>query len=284
MLGATGMLGPALVAEACHRQMEVVAAGRSGPDIEVDVRDENVLRDAFAHARPTLVVNSAAMIDIGTCESHPELAYAVNARAVALLAELCHEHSARLIQVSTDHYFAGDGRAQHDEAAAVRLINEYARTKFAGEAFALSRPDSLVIRTNITGFRGRSGSPTFVEWAIAAIEAGKRMTLFNDFYTSTMATGDCAVALFDLIESGASGLFNVASAQVSSKREFVTALADSLGCPLNDPISGSVRGLRPPRAESLGLDVSRTEQVLSRQLPDLQATVKSLIATRPAPA
>jgi dTDP-4-dehydrorhamnose reductase len=283
VLGATGMLGRALVAEARRRQIDTVGAGRSGPDVKVDMCDEVALREAVARIGPAVVINSAALVGLAECESRPDVAYAVNARAVALLVELCREHSTRLVQVSTDHYFSDDGRVRHDEHAPIRLVNEYARTKLAGEAFALTRSDSLVIRTNVTGFRGNDRAPTFVEWAITAIEADERMTLFDDFYTSTMAARDFAIALFDLIESRASGLLNVASSQVASKREFVEALAERLGCPLSNPVSGSVWELRPRRAESLGLDVRRAEQRLGRPLPGLLESVETLVSSRPAP-
>lgn len=275
------MLGQALMSEAARRDIEVRGASRSGPDIAVDIRDGAALREILEQTRPDVVINSAAIVDLGACESRPDLAYAVNARAVALLTETIAAHPARLVQVSTDHYFVGDGPALHDEHAPVQLVNEYARTKFAGEAFALCRDDALVIRTNVTGFRGAADRPTFIEWALGAIERGEQLTLFDDFHTSTMSAGACATALFDLIERDAAGLLNVASSQVSSKLEFVTALAEALGRPLRDPTAGSVRGLQPPRAESLGLDVARAEALLGRALPDLQSTVQSLLATRP---
>jgi dTDP-4-dehydrorhamnose reductase len=278
------MLGQALMSEASHRGIDARGASRSGPDITVDVQAPDELLAALGRTRPDVVINSAALVDISTCESQPDLAYAVNARAVAVVSEVCLRESIRLVQVSTDHYFVGDGAAVHDEQAQVRLVNEYARSKFAGEAFALRLANALVIRTNITGFRDKPDKPTFVEWAIRAIQEGEQMTLFDDFYTSTMAVSDCATALFDLLDSDATGLFNVASAEVSSKLEFVSALAHALDRPLQDPTVGSVRGLRPQRAESLGLDVSRAESVLGRELPDLETTVHSLVAMRPLAA
>lgn len=278
------MLGQAIVSEAHGRRMDVCGAGRSGPDITVDVRDGLALDDALARVRPDVVINSVAIVDLGRCEAEPALAYAVNARTVALLAESCRRHSARLVHISTDHYYVGDGNAPHDELAPVHLVNEYARTKFAGEAFALTLPRSLVIRTNVTGFRGRPDSPTFIEWAIAAIGSGEPLTLFDDFYTSTMAAHDCAGAVFDAVEAEATGVLNVASSEVSSKLAFVTALAEEMGHPLNEPLTGTVRGLLPRRAESLGLDVSRAESILGRPMPDLRATVGVLAVNRPLPA
>ena len=75
--------------------------------------------------------------------------------------------------VSTDHYWQGDGRLLHAEDAPIQLVNEYARSKHAGERFALSGSGpSLALRTNIVGVRGWKGRPTFAEWAVGAIRRG----------------------------------------------------------------------------------------------------------------
>ena len=135
------------------------------------------------------------MTDLAACEADPAAAYAVNARAVAILAESCRTHGCRLVQVSTDHYFTGDGAGLHDERSPVRFLNDYARSKFAGEAFALSLPNALVLRTNITGFRGWPDKPTFAEWSFTTITQGMPITLFDDSDTSTMDAHGFARAL-----------------------------------------------------------------------------------------
>jgi dTDP-4-dehydrorhamnose reductase len=276
LLGASGMLGQAIAAEGARRGVEVVGAARSGTDVELDVRDEAALARVLTDLQPGVVVNSAAIVDLGGCESDPGAAYEVNARPAALLARDLPAGT-RLVQISTDHYWTGDGALAHGEDARVVLLNEYARTKFAGEAFALAREGALVVRTNVTGLRGDPARPTFAEWAIGAIEGGEPMTLFDDFHSSTMATTDLALALFDLLDRGADGLVNVASSEVASKKTFIEALAEALQIALVDPSTGSVRGLAPPRAESLGMDVSHAERLLGRPLPDLAATVRRLV-------
>jgi dTDP-4-dehydrorhamnose reductase len=280
VLGATGMLGSALVAGGRARGHEVVGAGRSGPDLAVDVTDPAALTAAVADSHADVVVNTVALVSLAGCEDNPALAYAVNARPPALLAEATSHAGSRLVQISTDHFWTGDGSALHAEDAPVRLVNEYARTKFAGEAFALTLPGALVLRTNITGFRGRTGAPTFAEWALGAIEADEALTLFDDFYTSTMACSDFSEAMLDLLDLGARGVVNLASSQVSTKQEFLTALADATGHPLAGATTASVRGLSPARGESLGLDVSHAERLLGRKLPDLAATISTLLADR----
>jgi dTDP-4-dehydrorhamnose reductase len=159
----------------------------------------------------------------------------------------------------------------------VRLINEYARSKYAGEGFARAYANTLTVRTNVTGYRGLDGRPTFIEWVVGALQDGDEMTLFDDFYTSTVDAPSLARAIVDLVYAGQTGLVNVASSQVASKQEFIQAMAAEMGIERDFGVA-SVRGMDPPRAESLGLDVSLAESVLGRSLPDLSATVGALVA------
>lgn len=276
VLGATGMVGQAVVRAARARDVDVVGVARSGGDLKADLLVDDELRRVVSDVRAPLVINCAALVNHTQAEEDPALAYALNARLVGVLAEAARD--ARIVHVSTDQFWTGDGDAKHAEDAPVRLVNEYARSKFAGEAFALTAPDALVVRTNVTGLRGDAGRPTFIEWVFGALEAGEDLKLFDDFYTSTMAAPDLADALLDLIAGDARGLLNVASSEVSHKQRFILAVAAAMGLPEPPHEVASVVGLWPPRAESLGLDVSRAEAVLQRPLPDLEATARTLVA------
>ena len=278
ILGSTGMLGRALSTEGRRRNNSVVGMARSGADINGDIADSDRLTTALAASRPDIVINSAAMTSVDGCEHNPGHAYLVNARAAGVLAEAAGKLGAYLVQISTDHYFTGDGERMHDEAEPVRLLNEYARTKYAGEQFTLINPGALVVRTNVVGFRRHPANPTFVEWVIRSLQQQSPMTLFDDYYVSSIDVGHLSSALFDLLPSRPSGVLNVAACRVSSKRAFVEALANRLDLPTGHCRSGSVRSMPGTlRAESLGLDVSKAEQLLGRALPDLQGVVDRLI-------
>lgn len=278
VLGATGLLGQAFMSEARARGLPCSGVARSGTDHAVDATDAQALRALICDTAPALIVNCVAVTNHAACEEQPALAFLVNARTPALLAHLCCETGARLVHISSDHLFSGDGSAPHDETARVSLLNEYARTKYAGERLALTDPSALVIRTNIVGLRCWPDRPTFAEWALDAIESARPLTLFDDFFTSSMHTRACAAGVLDLVDTGARGLVNVASSQVSSKREFMQALAHAVGADLHDVEAGSVRELVPRRAESLGLDVTRAQRLLDRRLPDLTDTVAAIVA------
>ena len=276
--GSTGMLGQAWMRTATQRGINAVGASRSSADHPLDLRNEADLARILDKCNPDLVVNCAAMTDLEAYEANPAGAHAINASAVRVLGEQCTVRGIRLVQISTDQYFTGDGDLKHDETATVQLVNQYARGKHAAEKFALMCPGSLVLRTNVVGFRGWSKT-TFVEWVIESLASGGKMTLFEDFFTSSIDAGSFASAALDLIGKRASGLLNLASSEVSSKQRFIEELAGAFGYSLANATSGSVRSIGGARrAESCGLDVTRAEQLLGYRLPILSQVIEALRA------
>ena len=276
VIGATGMLGQALYCEGQRRDFVMMGVARTGTDFSVDITDSRSFEQILESVMPDIVINAAAITSLAACENNPGGAYLVNARAVAVMANLCMRHGSYFIQISTDHYFRGDGDGKHAESAQVSLVNEYAMSKYAGESFALTCPNALIIRTNIIGFR-RRGAQTFVEWAIQSLENGSRMTLFEDFFTSSLHVGGFAAALFDLIPAKTSGILNLASKEVSNKKQFIEMLADALGFFASNVVTGSVESLTDARrANSLGLDVSKAEALLGYDLPTARQVVGAL--------
>jgi dTDP-4-dehydrorhamnose reductase len=276
VLGATGMLGQALMTTGRAQGMQMLGAARTGTNRVLDIEDTEALANLIANTRPAIIINAAALAGVALCEREPGRAYAVNARCVAVLAEAARACGAWLVQVSTDHYFSGDGCTAHGELSTVRLLNEYARSKYAGESFALTYPGALVLRTNIVGFRGH-GTPTFVEWILNELKQEKTIQAFDDYFVSSLTVRQFSVALFDLLPKRPTGILNLGARNVFSKKSFIEGVRDSLMDGSGRIESASVdilTGCR--RAESLGLDVSRAEQILGRPLPTLAEVVANL--------
>lgn len=279
VMGATGTLGQAVMAAAQNRGMDAVGAARSGADHVVDVIDGAALAALVSAVQPEIVVNCAALTDLNQCEQDPAANWLVNARAAGLLAAAAPD--ARLLHVSTDHFFTGAGNHPHDETAPVTLVNEYARAKFAAESLVSTHRDALAVRTNVVGWRGWDGRPAFVEWASVTLRRGETISGFDDFFTSSIDAPALSEALLDLAAMPVRGLLNVASREVASKLQFIRALADAMDMDGADIQAGSVRALPVARAESAGLDVTRAETLLGRHLPTLQDVVEALVAQEP---
>ena len=278
LLGATGLLGQAVRRAAGQRSLQVIGVARSGAaELQLDLTDAAAVEAAFDRCRPSLVINAAAETNLEACERDPGRAYLINARLPGLVASLSQRHAARFVQVSTDHYHRGDGNRLHAESEPVRLLNEYARTKYAGEAFALTAPGTLIVRTNIVGFRGWQGRPTFVEWALGALRSQATFSAFEDMWTSSIDVHAFAEHLFGLVDRGAVGIVNLAAREASSKLEFIRLLARRAGLDDSHAVPASVHGVSGiPRADSLGLDVTRAETLLGRRMPGTAEVVDAL--------
>lgn len=280
LLGANGMLGQSIYKQfSKDTNIQIFTAARNDAMYKFDLLDDAALRECFDAVQPDVCINSAAIVNLSLCEENRLLAYNTNARLCSMLTELCGRYRTYYIQISTDHYYNGDGRKKHDEHATITLSNEYAKTKYVGEKFTELYDKSLILRTNIVGFRGIVSRPTFLEWAIENILNRKSMTLFNDFYTSSISTCLFADILRDVLKNQLLGIYNLASNTVSSKEEFIVNLSKSLfDCiPVYDV--GSLEGLcGVKRANSLGLDVSGIELALGYAMPDLEKVLYSIKA------
>lgn len=279
IIGASGMLGRALLSEAAVRGMTAWGAARSGTEFCLDATRDDELDILIDRLKPEVVINTAALTNISECQKNPGQAYLINARFVGILANVCLKRQIWLVHISTDHYFTGDKDKRHDESSPVSLVNEYARTKYTGERFALTNPSALIIRTNIVGFRGRKDNPTFMEWVVQSLKGGLPMVLFDDSFVSSIHSRQFAIILFDLFKERPQGVLNIASRDVFNKKSLIENIAVRLGYQLRNAKTGSIFDFQGvPRAESLGLDVSRAESIIKRRLPDMQAVIDSTIS------
>ena len=135
-----------------------------------------------------------------------------------------------------------------------------------------------MVRTNIVGFRGLSGKPTFLEWVLTQLKEKKDFKAFDDFITSSIDVGSFSESLLAPISGPKPlGILNLASSQVASKKEFIEAIAHEFHFSLEKMSTASVKDLSgAKRGESLGLDVSRAESLLGQSLPGLKKVAKNL--------
>ena len=100
----------------------------------------------FDQYQPDLLLYCHAVCDVPRCEAAPDWAREVNmvylGRVIAALPQ-----TTRLVYVSSDHVFGGDG--VYDEDSLPCPISVYGRTRVDAEALVLARPGSLVIRAGL---------------------------------------------------------------------------------------------------------------------------------------
>jgi len=277
LLGSAGMLGTAIYVEGKQRGFEILGVDIVDAQIILDISNSIELTKLIEQEKPDVIINTVAITSVDICENNPGLAYMVNARPVAIMASLSKELNIYLVHISTDHFFTGDKHLKHDEYAPVVLLNEYARTKFTAEQFSLTNQDSLVIRTNILGFKNSPKQMAFADWIFKSLQENTPIKLFDDYFVSSLTIKQLSQYLFDLLPFRPAGILNIASRDVFSKKQLILEINKKAGFHRTNLKTGSVLELYPRRAESLGLNVNKVESILGLSMPSFDQVVDDLI-------
>jgi len=278
VLGHWGTLGQAVMSVAAARGWRTLGfSRRSVPGLNLArVGDLTPWLEPLA---PALVINAAAISDVGAAEADPMAAMDVHARLPALLADWGRRSGTPWVQVSTDHFWSGNENQLHDENAAVKTANVLARTWREGERMALRDPGCLLVRTHVAGFRGRAGQPTFVEHLIGAVGRGEIVHACTDVWASPIEAHQLAGAMLDLVDIGVTGRLHVAAREATSQADFAEAFIRASGhSPTQLRRTQRPARQQPRRANATGLDVSRAEAWLGRPLPTADEVAQALAA------
>ena len=124
---------------------KVVAVGRR----ECDMSDEAQVRKAMQDAEPDVIVNAMAYTAVDKAEQETDLATAINATSVGILAHLAKSSDALLVHYSTDYVYAGDKDHAYVESDVTGPRSAYGRTKLAGEDLVRAHCDThFIFRTS----------------------------------------------------------------------------------------------------------------------------------------
>jgi dTDP-4-dehydrorhamnose reductase len=219
--GAAGMLGADLQRALAGR--EVTALSRA----DLDVTDLDAVRAAVRGH--DAIINAAAYTKVDDAETNEELAYAVNATGTQNLAIAAAEAKAKLVTVSTDYVFRGDGTSPYEENAQRDPINAYGRTKAAGEELALAaHPDgTYIVRT--AWLYGADG-PNFAKTMVRLAGSHETLSVVADQLGQPTWSGDLAERIVALLDSDApAGIYHGTNSGEATWFEFAKAVFSEAG-------------------------------------------------------
>jgi dTDP-4-dehydrorhamnose reductase len=278
ILGSTGMLGSQLL-KFYESFPDVVVKGvsRSGLNGDkVDLLKKNDLVKYFERFKPQVIFNCAANTNINDCEEKPIEAYEINAYMPGYVSDYCKKNSIKYVHFSTDHYYVG-AKKRHHTNEEVNLVNEYSKTKYLGEILVKQNYESLIIRTNIVGYKYYSHRSTFAEWVINELKDQHYIDGYRNVYVSSIDIYSLSSVIHKMVKENAVGIYNVASRDVYSKLEFIYELCSVFGYDKKyvnevDYISSGTF----KRATSMGLDVGKVEKEYEIKLPTLSEVIINL--------
>jgi len=271
ILGGRGMLGTDL-AKICRREDFDVKVF----DLpEFDITNSRQLKQAVGSAK--IIVNCAAYTNVDGAESEAELAYLVNAEAVGRLGALVKDANAWLLHVSTDFVFDGQLDRPYVETDPTDPINEYGKTKLAGEQLlGYSGCHYCIMRIEWT--YGATGN-NFITKLIQRAKTDKVLKVVDDQIGSPTATTEVAKVICELLRIKPTGVFHFASAGYVSRYEMAKFILDNLSidvtllpCKTSDFVTAAERPLNSR------FDCSKIKALLDEPIELWQVSLEYFLA------
>lgn len=217
--GAGGQLGRALIASAPER-VEAIAFTRA----ELDLCKAEAIEAAVAAHAPDLIINAAAYTAVDKAESDHDTAYAVNCDAAGVLARAAARHDARLVHISTDFVFDGTAGRPYAPNAATAPLSVYGASKLAGEHVVLAAlPTALIVRT---AWVYAPCSTSFMATMLRLMVERPEVRVVADQVGTPTHAASLAAAIWQLAQSGASGIHHFTDAGIASWYDFAVAIQE----------------------------------------------------------
>lgn len=221
--GATGQLGYDVCKVLTERKIPHVGLGSKDCDI---TNRESVLA-LFDKVQPTAVIHCAAYTKVDLAEDEPERCWAVNVDGTRNIAEACRIHKAKMLYISTDYVFPGDGENHYLPDSPTGPKGNYGRTKLAGElAVQAMLTEYFIVR--ISWVFGINGS-NFVKTMLKLSETRDTLTVVCDQIGSPTYTADLAPLLCDMIASDKYGVYHATNEGECSWADFSRAIFAAAG-------------------------------------------------------
>lgn len=250
---------------------------------ELDITRKGDCDQALSAHKPDWVINAAAYTAVDRAESEREAAFAVNEQGVLNLASACHQAGARLLHISTDFVFSGEGNRPYTPEDRPDPQSVYGASKLAGE-WVLERHthNAVVVRTS--WLYSRNGH-NFVKTLLRLMAEKPELTVVDDqLGTPTWGRGLALTLWAGVLKSVPGGIYHWSDAGVASWYDFAVAIQDialELGLleeaiPVR-PIPSRDYPQTAPRPRYSVLDKSLTETVFGVEAQHWRRQLKQML-------
>ena len=184
-----------------NREIELV-----NTDVEeLDITDIGKVLAFVREVKPYAIINCAAHTNVNACEKDVDNAYRINAIGPRNLSIAAAETGAKLMQVSTDYVFAGNGDRPYTEFDATSPLGVYGGSKLAGENFVRDFAKKyFIVRTAWLYGEGKN----FVKTMLRLSETHDKVRVVKDQMGTPTSADELAKAIAYLLPTDNYGIFH----------------------------------------------------------------------------
>ena len=179
------------------------------PYISLDITDKEAVNRILKEVKPDVVVHCAAWtaVDLAEDSDKQEMVKKINADGTQYIASACKELDCKMIYISTDYVFDGQGTLPWEpDCKDYKPLNVYGRSKLLGEQ-AVSKTLEKYFIVRIAWVFGQNGR-NFIKTMLTVGKNHDKLTVVNDQIGTPTYTFDLARLLVDMAESEKYGYYH----------------------------------------------------------------------------
>lgn len=192
----------------------------------LDISDIDQVMNFARAEKPDAIINCAAFTNVDGCETNEDAAFKANAIGPRNLAIASRETGAKLIHVSTDYVFEGNGTRPYVESDTPNPVSAYGRTKLAGEQFVRDFADRyFILRTAWLYGDGKN----FVKTMLGAAQSRDEVSVVCDQKGSPTSAVELAKMIHFLESTENYGIFHATCEGDTNWAEFTEEIYRKAG-------------------------------------------------------
>ena len=179
------------------------------PYERLDITDAEAVRKSLLRAQPDAVIHCAAWTAVDAAEEaeNRDKVRAINAGGTRHVAQVCRELGCKLMYISTDYVFDGQGEDPWQaDCENFAPLNVYGQTKLEGELVVRELVEKYFIVRTAWAF-GLSGD-NFIKTMLRLGQTHSTLRVVNDQVGTPTYTLDLARLLVDMIETDKYGTYH----------------------------------------------------------------------------
>lgn len=267
--GVTGQLGYDVAAELARRGIEHKGVGSK----DMDLTDARQVEEVIHAYHPDVIIHCAAYTAVDKAEDESDICMAVNADGTLAIAKAAKDIDAKMVYISTDYVFSGEGNLSFAVDAEKFPVNMYGMTKLFGEqAVQMLLQKYFIIR--ISWVFGKNGN-NFIKTMLRLGKERKELNVVADQWGSPTYTADLAPLICDMIETEKYGVYHATNEGITCWAAFAAAIFKETGisCEVH-PIPTDAYPTRAQRPKNSRLSKKSLDMAGFSRLPDWRDALK----------
>lgn len=249
LTGSNGQLGRAIRLVYGNEVDFILTEVIDSPDfVRLDIANSVAVMSMIEKEKPDVIINCAAFTNVDGCEVECDAAYRANAIGPRNLAIASNNFGCKLVHISTDYVFAGDGVRPYTEFDLPNPKSAYGRTKLAGEEFVKQFANKyFILRTAWLYGDGKN----FVKTMVNLSKTHDEVSVVNDQKGSPTTASELAKMIKFLVPTYEYGLYHATCEGDTNWADFTETIYKRLGIntKVNHVTSEEYKKMNPASAD-----------------------------------